>query len=423
MWTSGRLIVSFAIPAASPAPRLVADVGVAVCGRLPSASSRRLRLPLRTVHEWLLAARRPRSRPDRARGTGAVAHLRRSCSRAAVGAARALQHARGRPRTTAGRARAAGRARTSSSPCTAACWPGSTAVPVDLRLSDAERAGRRAQADLSSPSHWAVRTRARWWPSGTADDAPRPLAVMHTSGTTSQPKPVALTHAQLPGRALGSAVALGLDPAERWLCPMPLTHVGGLSIPIRSAIYATTVVLHGTLRHRGGAGRADGPGPADHARLARADDAGAAARRRPAARRRRCAGRCSAADRSRPRCWRAPQDAGVPVAPTYGMTEACSQIATFGYPLPGVELIDHRRRDPRSRPDRRRGGNRRRRLAAHRRSGPLDDRGRLTDDRAQLRHDRHRRRERRAGRGRGGTARTPRCRRRRRARAPRPRVG
>jgi O-succinylbenzoic acid--CoA ligase len=28
----------------------------------------------------------------------------------------------------------------------------------------------------------------------------------------------------------------------------------------------------------------------------------------------------------------------VPVAPTYGMTEACSQIATFGWPLPGVEL-------------------------------------------------------------------------------------
>ncbi len=30
--------------------------------------------------------------------------------------------------------------------------------------------------------------------------------------------------------------------------------------------------------------------------------------------------------------------AGVPVAPTYGMTEACSQIATFGFPLPGVEV-------------------------------------------------------------------------------------
>src|SRR4029077_10781656 len=30
--------------------------------------------------------------------------------------------------------------------------------------------------------------------------------------------------------------------------------------------------------------------------------------------------------------------AGVPVAPTYGMTEACSQIATFGWPLPGVDV-------------------------------------------------------------------------------------
>ncbi len=30
--------------------------------------------------------------------------------------------------------------------------------------------------------------------------------------------------------------------------------------------------------------------------------------------------------------------AGVPVAPTYGMTEACSQIATYGWPLPGVEI-------------------------------------------------------------------------------------
>ncbi len=32
------------------------------------------------------------------------------------------------------------------------------------------------------------------------------------------------------------------------------------------------------------------------------------------------------------------EQAGVPVAPTYGMTEGCSQIATFGYPLYGVRL-------------------------------------------------------------------------------------
>ena len=72
-----------------------------------------------------------------------------------------------------------------------------------------------------------------------------PSRVMHTSGTTAAPKPVVLTHGNFLASALGSAVALGLDPEERWLCPMPLTHVGGLSIPIRSAIYATTAVLHG----------------------------------------------------------------------------------------------------------------------------------------------------------------------------------
>ncbi|MFL5822502.1 MAG: AMP-binding enzyme, partial [Solirubrobacteraceae bacterium] len=31
-------------------------------------------------------------------------------------------------------------------------------------------------------------------------------------------------------------------------------------------------------------------------------------------------------------------ESGVPVAPTYGMTEGCSQLFTFGLPLPGVEF-------------------------------------------------------------------------------------
>ena len=106
---------------------------------------------------------------------------------------------------------------------------------------------------------------------------------MHTSGTTAAPKPVVLTHGNFLASALGSAVALGLDPAERWLCPMPLTHVGGLSIPIRSAIYATTAVLHGRFDTEAVLSELMDPGQADHARLARADDARAAARRGPGA--------------------------------------------------------------------------------------------------------------------------------------------
>ena len=68
--------------------------------------------------------------------------------------------------------------------------------------------------------------------------------VIHTSGTTSQPKPIELTYGNFLWSALGSAVALGLDPRERWLCALPLAHVGGLSILLRSTIYATTAVLH-----------------------------------------------------------------------------------------------------------------------------------------------------------------------------------
>src|SRR4029077_10578250 len=44
--------------------------------------------------------------------------------------------------------------------------------------------------------------------------------------------------------ALGSAAALDRDPDERWLCALPVSHVCGLSILLRSAIYATTAVIH-----------------------------------------------------------------------------------------------------------------------------------------------------------------------------------
>ena len=106
--------------------------------------------------------------------------------------------------------------------------------------------------------------------------------MMYTSGTTAAPKPVLLSYDNWLWNALGSALALGLDPDERWLCPMPLAHVGGLSIQIRSAIYATTVLLHERFDTDAVLDRADGPGRARDARLAGADDAGAAARRRAA---------------------------------------------------------------------------------------------------------------------------------------------
>ena len=160
---------------------------------------------------------------------------------------------------------------------------------------------------------------------------------MHTSGTTAAPR-AGRAHATATGSRARSArrSRSGSTPPSGGCARCRSTHVGGLSILIRSAIYGTTAVLHERFDTEARAERADGPGAADHARLARADDARAAARRRAA----RAADAALGAARRRAdpagAARAARGGAGVPVAPTYGMTEACSQIATFGWPLPGA---------------------------------------------------------------------------------------
>ena len=81
-------------------------------------------------------------------------------------------------------------------------------------------------------------------PTLASHDLDAPAILVHTSGTTTKPKPIRLTYGNWLWSALGSAVALGVDPDERWLCTLPLSHVGGLSILLRSAIYGTTAIVH-----------------------------------------------------------------------------------------------------------------------------------------------------------------------------------
>ncbi|HEY2317815.1 MAG TPA: AMP-binding protein [Solirubrobacteraceae bacterium] len=215
---------------------------------------------------------------------------------------------------------------------------GAVAVPIDLRLTEAERALRAAQASLVLDG---LPESAGGGGAGgvevTPIDPEATATLMFTSGTTAGPKPVALSYDNWLWNALGSALALGLDPAERWLCPMPLAHVGGLSVQIRSAIYATTVVLHGRFdSERAVAALMD---PAQRITLAslvptmlsRLLDAGL---REPPSLRRVLLGGGPIA----PALLARAREAGVSVSPSYGMTEACSQIATDGVPLLGTEL-------------------------------------------------------------------------------------
>ncbi len=202
---------------------------------------------------------------------------------------------------------------------------GAVAVPVDVRLSPGERARVADGAAVlveeplgEAPAPAAV-------PTTWVHDLDATAVVIHTSGTSASPRPIELTYGNLLWSALGSAVALGLDPEDRWLCALPLAHVGGLSILLRSSIYATTAIVHerfelDRVAHALGAQRATLVSLVATT-LARLLDAGL--ERPPAL---RCAltggGPVPAALLARAR------DAGVPVGLTYGLTESCSQATT-----------------------------------------------------------------------------------------------
>jgi len=205
---------------------------------------------------------------------------------------------------------------------------GAVAVPVDLRLSSTERARIIDGAAVSVAEPLRDRSAHRGNMAdlaGAGHDLDATAVVIHTSGTTSAPRPVELTYGNLLWSALGSATALGLDPGERWLCALPVSHVGGLSILLRSCIYGTTAVIHehfDTERVLQALGKEDITLVSlVSTTLARLLDAGL---ERPPALRAALTGGgpvpAALVDRARA--------AEVPVSLTYGLTEACSQVTT-----------------------------------------------------------------------------------------------
>jgi O-succinylbenzoic acid--CoA ligase len=159
----------------------------------------------------------------------------------------------------------------------------------------------------------------------TAPD--RPLALLYTSGTTGRPRAATLTGANFWHAAAASAERLGGEAGDRWLACLPLFHVGGLSIVFRSVLAGTSVLLHERFEPRAVARALD----ADRVQLAsfvatmlqrvlevRAERASPSSLRvvllggGPAPR--------ALLERARA--------LGYPIAPTYGLTEACSQVAT-----------------------------------------------------------------------------------------------
>ncbi len=208
---------------------------------------------------------------------------------------------------------------------------GAAVVPVDMRLAPGER--ERIAADAAVLVEEALPGAGEQLALGVRHDLDATALIVHTSGTTAAPKPVELSYGNVLWSALGSGVALGTAAEERWLCTLPLSHVGGLSILIRSAIYATTAVVHERFETDRAlyAIREQGITLASlvATTLGRLLDAGL---ERPGALRCALTGGGPVAPALRERALAA----GVPVSLTYGLTETSSQVTT----LPAAALAD-----------------------------------------------------------------------------------
>ncbi|WP_226041496.1 class I adenylate-forming enzyme family protein [Natrinema sp. DC36] len=149
--------------------------------------------------------------------------------------------------------------------------------------------------------------------------------LMFTSGTSGEPKAVRLTVGNLVASATASAFRLGVLPDDRWLCCLPMYHMGGLAPVVRSTLYGTTAVIQREFDPRETARIIDDCDitgislvPTMCKRLL---DAGWTP---PATLRFVLLGGAPASRELLERC----RERGVPVHPTYGMTETASQVST-----------------------------------------------------------------------------------------------
>jgi O-succinylbenzoic acid--CoA ligase len=123
---------------------------------------------------------------------------------------------------------------------------GAVLLPISPKLSPEERARAvescGVSVDLDEPEKLTM-TEADM-PMLGEHDMSDPHCRILTSGSTGMPHTVSLSYGNHLFSAMGSAFNIGVDPEDRWLCALPLSHISGLSIVMRSVIYGTAMVLH-----------------------------------------------------------------------------------------------------------------------------------------------------------------------------------
>jgi O-succinylbenzoic acid--CoA ligase len=205
---------------------------------------------------------------------------------------------------------------------------GAVSAPLDPRMTEAELdaalEGISPKLVVRDPREVAAEREKADAEIDDQLDTDAVLCVMHTSGSEGRPKPIELTYGNHLWNAIGSGVRIGIAPSDRWLCCLPLHHIGGFAIVMRSALYRTGLVLERFSPPR--ITEVIGSEPVTLVSLVptmldRLLDGGAELANL------RClllgGGPCpqSTIDRA--------LEAGAPLSPTYGLTEAASQVATM----------------------------------------------------------------------------------------------
>ena len=197
---------------------------------------------------------------------------------------------------------------------------GDAFMPLDSRLPSAER--NRVLMALAPTKSMDSDGRVTNVAGGRPVEAGDAL-VIATSGTTGFPKGVVHTHNSIAASARATSAALRIDPAhDRWLACLPLAHIGGLSVVLRSVITDTPVTIHNGFDAKNVEESALRGGVTRLSLVTKA-----LAQVNPALFKTVLLGGAAP-----------PQDRAANCIATYGMTETGSGVVYEGWPLDGVEL-------------------------------------------------------------------------------------
>ncbi len=119
---------------------------------------------------------------------------------------------------------------------------GNAVAPIDARLTGPER---DRVLSAVKPTHVISAAGDRTPLDGGEPAEPGDALVVATSGTSGLPKAVVLEHHAVESSARLTSSRLNIDPAiDRWLCCLPVSHIGGLSVITRALLTGTPLTVH-----------------------------------------------------------------------------------------------------------------------------------------------------------------------------------